>query len=100
MFVTSQLNQSNPYILGNIVVWADNRDGGMSSHIYYYDLGKGNKRLSGNNSYQYNASISGNIIVWTDNRDGTVHVYYKNIETCKGGRVSQYSPGQDYSSIG
>jgi beta propeller repeat protein len=86
---SNKSNQKNPEIFGNIVVWMDDRNGGSwdENHkpignwdIYMYDLATNKeKRITTNNSTQWNPKIYADTIVWQDNRNGNQDIYAYDI---------------------
>lgn len=51
------------------------------------------------NSQNGVSSTDEHIVVWEDNRDGGTHLYYKNLETSVGGRVSWVNSHQTLPAI-
>jgi TolB protein len=63
-----------PAIDGNLVVWADSRNG--NHDIYGYDLAKGVEfPIYVGPGDQYFPAVSGNLVVWESDLNGNVNIY-------------------------
>jgi len=67
-----------PRIDGNIVVWQDYRNGNWD--IYGYDVTSGTEfQITDDTAHQRYPDISGHTVVWTDYRHGPEEIYAANI---------------------
>ena len=75
-------NQGSPRISGDIVVWADNRNG--NTDIYGYNLSDSSEfAICTNSSDQTNPDVNheSDAVVWQDNRNGNDDIYGYNLLT-------------------
>jgi len=92
--ITTDINgQYLPDIYGNIVVWADDRNGIANRDIYGYDMGTdgifgtgddvGEFQITTDTNGQYYPAIYDNIVVWQDYRNGPLNsdIYGYNLST-------------------
>ena len=73
-------NQGSPRISGDIVVWADNRNG--NTDIYGYNLSDGSEfPVCTNSSDQTNPDVdnASDTVVWQDDRNGNDDIYGYNL---------------------
>jgi beta propeller repeat protein len=73
-------SQHDPAIYGDIVVWADKRNGNWD--IYGYDLSTGQEfQITTDPDSQSNPAIYEDIVVWTDHRNDNYDIYGYNLST-------------------
>ena len=86
---TNSSFQSWAAVSGNIVVWADGRNGQIGQDglpdnldIYGYNLSSNTEfSICTNSSMQNLPAISGDTVVWTDGRNGNSDIYGYNLAT-------------------
>jgi len=77
---TNPANQYDPAISGDIVVWADNRNG--NTDIYAYDLSTQREfRITNDTSRPSSLDISDRVVVWYDGRVDAQGIYGYNLST-------------------
>ena len=75
----SGLDQADPYIHQERVVWQDFRDVGPGE-IYFKDLNaSASQRITNNTGGQFNPVIENQWIVWADNRNQQIDLYAYNL---------------------
>jgi beta propeller repeat protein len=68
---TGSLQECNPFVCGDYVVWEDRNDGDFAADIYLYNIASKEKtRITNDKVDQRTPRIYGNYIVWMDERNG------------------------------
>ncbi len=78
---TATGDQTTPRVSGDLVVWADNRDGSTGWDIYGFDLNAGAEfPICSLVSEQTAPDVSGTTVVWVDTRNGDEDVYGATVD--------------------
>jgi beta propeller repeat protein len=96
-------NQSRPDIWGNMVVWADSRNGNSDIYKATFAPSTGavtESRICTNNASQTLPAVDGNWIAWIDSRSGRSSVYGYNLRTSSEFLIDEppYQEPDDYQA--
>ncbi|MDD1774870.1 MAG: hypothetical protein LUQ24_05015, partial [Methanobacterium sp.] len=86
--VSSSTGNYHPSISGNIVVWEHRSASGQSSGIFWKNIVTGSTGKVSGSYNAYNPDVSGTKVVWEQYMGQYMVIYWKDLTTNAGGRLS------------